>query len=99
MGKFKISKNGEVTVLKHLVKVEKELKKIENQPTNDPRYRGWQLNEKSTKAEIFEHLDNAHEKQAKRDCYRFMANFHYFCRLYSKERLLRIHAAYHREVK
>lgn len=63
----------------------------------DPRFREWQPNEKSPKASILEHLDWAHETQSRRDCYRWLSNFQYFYKKYSKRKLLEIHAKYHEE--
>ena len=63
----------------------------------DPRFHDWKPNKMNCKGELLLHLDYAHERQSLRDYCKWMANYNYFLKKYTKAELLKIHEKYHAE--
>ena len=66
-------------------------------PRKDPRFHDWTPSEETRKGDLLMHLDYAHERQSRRDFYRWLDNYQYFHKKFTKARLLEIHEKYHAE--
>ena len=65
----------------------------------DPRFHDWVPDESTQKGDLLMHLDYAHENQSRRDYYKWMANYQYFLKRFTRTELIKIHDDYHADAK